>query len=194
LEFQVVDAADSIAYDAHDADDAVELGLLATDDLSETELWREAGRTAQAAYSGLSDDEFRRAAVHAMIESLTSDVIESSRQRLKRNQFSHASEVALLAEPLVRPSDEAAAQKKQMEAFLFERVYRHSALLVQRERASDALRELFTVMTARPDALPGKYIGAAKDEGVRRATADYIAGMTDRFAWDEHRKYRNSAP
>lgn len=188
LECQAVDAADSIAYDAHDADDAVELGLLDLDALEEIELWRHAGRRARARYAALDEQQFRRAAVHELIDLLVGDLLSTSRRRIETADFADVADVRRRGRASVGLSAELSEQKTALERMLFERVYRHPLLVEQRSRAGDALRSMFEYYAAHPDRLPTRLDVVVETEGTRRAAADYLAGLTDRGAWDEARQ------
>ncbi|MEN1679743.1 MAG: dGTP triphosphohydrolase [Planctomycetota bacterium] len=182
LEAQVVDAADSIAYDAHDADDALVLGVLTTDELSDAALWHEATESARRRFANLSGDELRRAAVHALLDRQVDDLIASSAQSLRDAPPASPEEVRHLPR-LIGHSDEMTEQKRQLESLLFERVYRHPRVLAHRDEAMSALESLYHETLRRGD-LPSPYDGVARAESPRRAAADYVASVTDRFALD----------
>jgi dGTPase len=193
LEVQTVDAADSIAYNAHDADDAVELGMLDLSELDASMLWRTAAERARRLYSALDAEQFRRATVHQMIDLLASDLIVSSQERLRETAPSSASEARDRGDALVRQSADVAEQKRQLQRLLFERVYRHPIVLKQRERAGAALEEMFERLIARPDELPEKFLAVAEEDGLPRAAGDYLAGMTDRYALDGYERLAQPA-
>jgi dGTPase len=138
LEVQIVDAADSIAYDAHDADDAVELGLLDLAELEASSLWRIAAAGARRRYTALDDEQFRRAAVHQLIDLLVSDLLRSTWDRLAAASPADATAASQSDAPLAGPSDELAPQQAELERLLFERVYRHPSLLDKRLAAGNA--------------------------------------------------------
>jgi len=187
LEVQVVDVADSIAYDAHDADDALELGLLGAADLSNVPLWREACDRVEQRSPGLGDRHRCRAIVHEMIDWQVSDVIENTIYLLAENKIANVEAVRRSA-PNVSTARKLLEKKINLEQFLFDKVYRHPRVLAEREPAQRALREMFTLLVKEPEKLPAKFRRLAEGEGVPRATGDYLAGMTDRFAMDEHQR------
>ncbi len=187
LEVQVVDAADSIAYDAHDADDALQIGLLALDSLVEVPLWREASWRVDARHGSLDRQQRRRAIVHELIDWQVANLLEATRHRLDEGQIGGVPAVRS-APALVRPSDELARDKEGLESFLFDHVYRHPDILAQRAVADEALRKLFAFYTRDTERLPAKFRAAVTTDGVARSVGDYLAGMTDRFALDEHRR------
>jgi len=186
LEVQAVDAADSLAYVAHDADDAVELGILEVEELNAASLWQAAAGNASRRYGALDEQQFRRAAVHEVIDLLASDLIKTSQQRLDEATPSSAA-AAMNHEPaLVSLSTELAQQQMELQRLLFDRVYRHPTVLKQRASAGAKLRDMFESLVARPERLPRKFGSVAEREGVARAAVDYLAGMTDRFALEEY--------
>lgn len=186
LEVQIVEAADSVAYDTHDADDALELNLLVLEELLETPLWAEAARRVGARYTNLDHGELRRAVLHELIEWQVSDLIEQAIVRIAAKPLSLSAAGKVGSENrddvLIRPSDELAEQKTQLETFLFSRVYRHPDVLSHRAHAQDALRELFARFIRRPDLMPENFLRRIASEGLERSVCDYLAGMTDRFA------------
>jgi dGTPase len=187
LEVQVVDAADSIAYDAHDADDALEIGLLQLSQLLEIPLWREAGDRVAKRFANLNDRFLRRAIVHEMIDWQVSDVLGVVEREISARKIS--SIAAVRGEPIiVHPSLELGGKKSALERFLFDSVYHHVDVLNQRKKAQQALRETFDALLDRPTELPAKFRRIADRDGLPRAAADYLAGMTDRFAFEEHRR------
>jgi dGTPase len=187
LEVQVVDAADSITYDAHDADDALEIGLLKLDELLEVPMWHEARDRVTRRFTSLSDRHLRRAIVHEVIDRQVSDVLEVVHRELAQHSINTVEDVRRTG-IVVHPSDELSGKKVGLEQFLFDRVYRHPDVLAKRLRAQQALRETFDILVASPDRLPAKFRRLADRDGVHRAVADYLAGMTDRFAFEEHRR------
>jgi dGTPase len=186
LEVQTVDAADSIAYNAHDADDAVELGMLTFDELNTTALWRTAAANARQRYGALDDEQFRRAAVHELIDLLVSDLLRTSSARLAEVAPDCTAAVLKLDTALVAPSAEMNEQQAELQRLLFERVYRHPLVLEQRAYACDALHEMFAAIVTGREALPAKFKRIAEQEGLPRATVDYLSGMTDHFALEQH--------
>ncbi|MEM1303289.1 MAG: dGTP triphosphohydrolase [Planctomycetota bacterium] len=193
LEVQVVDAADSVAYDAHDADDALELGMIELGDLAELSLWSEAMRRVRGRYAALSDAELRRATIHELLDWQVGDLLASTRALLIERHITDIDDVR--HGPLLAVhSTELAEQKRQLESFLFRRVYRHPLVLAHRMEATAALGELFDDLLAGRDlpAEPGAdqpldhapYAEIARDESPERAVADYLASVTERHALD----------
>ena len=188
LEAQVVDAADSIAYDSHDADDALELGLLNLDELLKVPLWRDAAERVNSRYSCLDDQKLRRAVIHQLIEFLVSDLITTIRERVTQLGVETSSDLQNLTEPIAVASPEVAEQKQELEQFLFVNVYRHPTVLAERNVACDALRQLFEFYSANQQQLPARYQELVSAAGLQRCTCDYLASMTDRFALEIYRE------
>jgi dGTPase len=185
LEVQIVDAADSIAYDSHDADDALEIGLLELGELLEVPLWCEAAARVRQRFVSLDDRQLRRAIVHELINWQVGELLDVAEQQLEAGRIATPAGVRR-APFLAVPPPAIAEWKHGLEAFLFERVYRHPSLLASRGEAQQALREMFNLLANYPDRMPSKFAARVATDGVRRAVADYLAGMTDRFALEEH--------
>lgn len=181
LEVQVVDAADSIAYDAHDADDALELGLLTLDELAEIRLWREAAQRVSDRYDGLSNLELRRAVIHELIDAAVSAMVQLAEARIDQHAIRSVADVR--RGPLVLTVPGSLAEKqRELQAFLFARVYRHGEVLAQRQTTTAELGALFDHFLAQPDELPPFYLRIADEDGLPRAVADYVSSHTDRSA------------
>lgn len=180
LEVQLVDAADSTTYDAHDTDDAIKLGLVTIDEMRGLALIRESLEYVQANYVGLNLDLLRKALVHRLIERQVTGLLSYTAQELERHDFQSVEE-ALTSNFLISHSPELAAKKKELERFLYERVYRHPKLIAMRQQAQDRLKQMFTKYCQDPSWFPEKYQHRAERVGVRRMAVDYIAGMTDHY-------------
>jgi dGTPase len=184
LEVQVVDAADSITYDTHDADDALELELVSLDELLATPLWAAAARRVHSRAAGLTEIELRRAVLHELIDWQVGDLLARARSRLADGSIDSPL-AARQAEPVIVAGGELAEQKHQLEAFLRVRVYDHPEVLKHRARAQGALAALFDGYAAQADWLPERFRRRAELAGLWRTVGDYLAGMTDRYAWRE---------
>jgi dGTPase len=185
LEVQVVDAADSIAYDSHDVDDSLELGLVDFGQLLTVPLWREAAGRVRGRFTNLDDQQLRRAIVHELINWQVSDLLVAVDRELAAHGVATVADVRR-APGLVTPSAELADLKQGLEQFLFKYVYRHRQVEATRDAARQALREMFDCLVQHPDRLPAKFRARVPTDGAARAVADYLAGMTDRYALEEH--------
>jgi dGTPase len=187
LETQIVDAADSLAYDSHDPDDALEVGLLTFDELMQIRIWREAVQRVRQRYASLDNSELRRAAVHELIDWQANDLMQATTQRLMAHDL-HSADYVRRTPTLVLPGAELAEMKAELERFLQERVYRHADLLAFRQQAQERLQALFEQYVASPELLPATFQSRIAADGLARTVGDYLAGMTDRFADQEYKR------
>jgi dGTPase len=180
LEVQAVEAADSMTYDAHDTDDAVKLGLVTLAELAENDLVREAVAMVRQQHADLRDDLLRKAIVHQLLDRQVGDVLDHALRGLAALGESTSDEVRHT--PFrIGPGPELARQKRQLERFLYDRVYRHPKLIAVRTGAQERLKQMHAGYLARLDLLPPPFQERAAAVGPRRAVGDYLAGMTDRF-------------
>jgi len=186
LEVQVVEAADSATYDAHDTDDAVKLQLVALDELAQCALVRDALAQVRGKHTDLRDDLLRKAVVHQLIDRQVTDILETSAAILATAGTMNAQEVRRSA-IRIAASRELSDQKRQLESFLYDRVYRHPNLVAVRREAQSRLKQMFELYFNQPDRLPPHFQTRAKTTGVPRAAGDYLAGMTDRFCDQQYR-------
>jgi dGTPase len=180
LEAQVVDAADSITYAAHDTDDAVKLGLLDLDELTEIPLSARLLRRIDERSPGIPLDLRRKALVHELIDTQVSDLLREALAALVQARFASAAE-AYQSGFRIRPSPGIAAEKQELERFLAHHVYRHPRLMVVRGQAQGRLRAMFEFLSADISRLPPKARQRSEQVGKDRAVGEYLAGMTDRF-------------
>ncbi|MFM1902763.1 MAG: hypothetical protein RLZZ440_663 [Planctomycetota bacterium] len=190
LETQVVDAADSIAYDTHDADDAIELGLVTLEELLELPLVAEAAGRVRDRLGPLSGSDLRRAVIHELVDFQVAELVRTSLARLRGLGIRSVADVRAATaggeRRIVAHMPEVAAAKRELERFLFTRVYRSERVLAIRGPAQARLAELFRWYVSHPDSLPPRFHDRAGTWGVPRTVADYLAGMTDRFFEADH--------
>jgi dGTPase len=185
LEAQVVDAADSLAYDTHDIDDALSAGLITCDDLAEVAFWQQTVQRAQA-HGRIPPEQFQSTIVRALIDWQVSDLLEQTRRHLREARIASINDVRTAGRLLVTPSPQVLALKAALESFLHERVYRHYRVQRMASKGSDLLRRLFAQFTASPSLLPERYARRAREGRLEPTVCDYLAGMTDRYAQDEY--------
>jgi len=188
LEAQVVDAADSLAYDTHDVDDALSVGLIALTDLDEVEFWARALAEVRRQHPAISLLQLQPTVVRQLIDWQVSDLLEQTRQRLRQHQIRTVAQVRQAPEVLVGPGTEVRTLKTNLERFLHRRVYRHHRVARMATKGARILQALFAEFCRSPELLPERYRDRAKQTGLERTVCDYLAGMTDRYAQEEYRK------
>lgn len=186
LEAQLVDACDSLAYDTHDIDDALSVGLIAVDDLNEVEFWRRAVEQVHRKHPVMRPEQFQPTVVRALIDWQVSDLLAHTRQQLEDGQVRSVAEVRQAVGPLVGPGPEVCALKEALEEFLHRRVYRHHRVMRMAAKGRRFLQALFGEYSRSPGQLPERYGARVRQGSVERTVCDYLAGMTDRYAQDEY--------
>jgi dGTPase len=190
-EAQVAALADDIAYNNHDVDDGVQAGLFNLDELREIPLIGPHVASAFSDYPGVDTGILRLEAVRRMIGVMVDDVLAETRRRAQADHVGSPEAVRELDHALVGFSRDMAEDLSALRGFLMDRMYRHWKVNRTRSQARRMLAEMFQLFLAEPDVLPGEWYARTqgRDEaGVARVVCDYIAGMTDRFAIEEHRK------
>jgi len=191
LEAQAAAIADDIAYNNHDVDDGVQAGLFTLDDLAEVPLIGPVLRGVRADWPDIDDRMVRIEAVRRMIGVMVEDVLSETEARIAADGIRSTEDVRMAARTLVAFSPAMLADLGVLRKFLFERMYRHYRVNRTRSQARRILGEMFTLFMAEPETMPPEWSGKAcvPDQARRaRAVCDYIAGMTDRYAIEEHKK------
>jgi dGTPase len=188
LEAQLTNLADEIAYNNHDIDDGLRSGLLTMAQMEEVELFARLRRSVEAQYPGLPGRRELYETIRLMITEMTADLVETSAKLLAEAAPAGIDEVRA-GPPLIRFSDQMRAETTALKRFLHANLYRHYQVNRMRVKASRIVRELFDAFMAEPVLLPPDYHLKSGDAGKQaRKIADYIAGMTDRYAIREHRR------
>ncbi len=189
-EAQVAALADDIAYNNHDLHDGLRAELFSTDELAELPLVGDCFARVDALYPGLNYYRRRHEALRRFFGLLVEDVIVVARGRLDELGPRAVADIRGAGRPMVQFSPEVWAQLKVIRRFLFERMYRAPAVVEMRVQVTQVVNELFPLFMSQPELLPKQWrkdVDAASDEiGLARIVADYIAGMTDRFALQTH--------
>lgn len=183
LEAQLCNLADEVAYNAHDVDDGVRSGLIELEQLLEVELVREHWRASLDAHPGLAGKRLLFETIRRMLSAQVYDIIDATRAALADAAPADVEAVRRADKPLLRFSPEMRAKSTALKRFLFANLYRHAQVQSTRNRAEQVLRDLFAAYSADASQMPADFADRPDRE---RACADYIAGMTDRFAIREH--------
>jgi dGTPase len=186
LEARVADFADEIAYTNHDLDDGLRSGLLERDELEEVGLWREVRRETELRVGKASRRVLDAQTIVGLINRLVTDLVEETDRRV--GGMASIDSVRSSTAPLVGFSPEVERGALQLKRFLSTRLYQHHQVVRAVRKGERVLGELFAVYRDDPARLPPHVVTRFEVDGPARAVADYIAGMTDRFALDEHRK------
>ena len=189
LEAQLVDYADEIAYNSHDIDDGLQSGLLEAEQLEAVTLWRETFASIRDAYPDAPFAIQRFQVQRALIDRFVTDLVTATLERLEQHGIESVEAVRAHRKPLVRFSDELAIQHLELKEFLMRNLYRHYRVVRMTSKAQRVVRDLFRLYMTEPIQLPPHVVARWQNgEDRARVVADYIAGMTDRFAFEEHRK------
>jgi dGTPase len=186
LEAQVADFADEIAYTNHDLDDGLRSGLLSLAELDEVPLWRSARSEVRGALGALPERVLRAQTIRSLINRLVGDLAHESAERITRSGVRSAEAVRAGPERLVGYPSHGAAQLAELKRFLSERLYHHPRVLEMSAPAVQVIGDLFEHFRKHTDQLPDHVRARCGIDGEARAVADYVAGMTDRFALSEH--------
>jgi dGTPase len=186
LEAQIVDAADSLAYDTHDLDDALNVGLIGAADLQDVQFWQRTVERVRQQHPHIGPDQFQPAVVRALINWQVADLLEHTRQRLRHERIRSVDDVRRVPGLLVGPGPEVKAFKDDLEKFLHQRVYHHYRVQRMAAKGRRFLEELLEAFCRTPSLLPERYQRRAQSVPLERTVCDYLAGMTDRFAQNEY--------
>ncbi|MDB5869637.1 MAG: putative deoxyguanosinetriphosphate triphosphohydrolase [Polaromonas sp.] len=200
LEAQLANLADEIAYNAHDMDDGVRSGLLSLEQLEDVPLFSQYRRETLGSYPDLQGRRLLFETIRRMLSAQVYDVIDATRLALQRAAPADVQAVRQQA-ALVCFSDQMALESTSLKRFLLQNLYRHPQVLQTTQAAQQVVRDLFEAYMGDPakmpqahidrfDGLDGPQAAGAKPE---RVVADYIAGMTDRFAAKEHERLKGRA-
>jgi dGTPase len=189
LEAQLVNLADAVAYNHHDVDDGIRAGLLTADQLCSVELFGDQYERASALHPRASQRAQLHETVRGMINYIVTDLLEQTLTQLDAARPVDIDAVRAHSGPLVTFSDAVYAQHRALKSYLNEKLYRHPRVLEMTHRADKVVAGLFDVYFSDPDSMPAEHASRVVadtlehgDAGRARAVADYVAGMTDRYA------------
>jgi dGTPase len=187
LEAQIANVADELAYSTHDLDDGLRYGLVKPEQLKDEALWQ-----MLVASIGWDGQEFsdltRHRLIRRMVGVLVSDVVDATSGRIEASGANSVLDIQKLDDTLVHYSEEIEAMVTSMKSFLHKNMYMHSDVTEMGDKAEMILTGLFEKYCAIPNEMPSDFREAIERRGLFRTVADYLAGMTDRFATQEYRR------
>lgn len=187
LEAQICNLADEIAYNNHDVDDGLRSGLITTEQLEGISLFARHVREARMEYPHLEGRRLIHETVRRMIDAQVTDLLAETERRIAMHGVRTLADVER-APPLAGFSEEMAAENRALKGFLRENLYRHFQVVRMTSKARRIIHDLFGAFSGDPGLLPFQYQVRGREAGMPRVIADYIAGMTDRYAVKEHRR------
>ncbi|MEM6745167.1 MAG: deoxyguanosinetriphosphate triphosphohydrolase [Pseudomonadota bacterium] len=191
-EAQAAALSDDIAYNTHDLDDGLRAGVFAAEEIADLPVVGACFAQVDALWPGLEPARRQHEALRRVFGAFVEDLLSESRGRLAAADPGSAEAVRAAGRPLIAFSDRMVEDLAAIRAFLFERMYRHWRVLRMRRKAVEVVERLFAIYMANPGVLPDEWSAvcrhAVSETARARVVADYIAGMTDRFALQEHRE------
>jgi dGTPase len=193
LEAQVADRSDEIAYTNHDLDDGLRSGLITLEQLDEVPLWKRVHAETRDRMPGAAGAVLRAQTIVALINHLVMDLAEATANRLDEARPADVGAVRAASARWVEYTPALAKELRALKEFLYRGLYYHPHVVGMTEKAERVLEELWTVYRSDPNAVPEQVRDHFAADGEARAIADYVAGMTDRFALAEHRRLTHGA-
>jgi dGTPase len=186
LEAQIANAADEIAYTAHDLDDGLRSGMITPRMLGGIPLWEILAESV--GWQGVLDDLSRHQLIRRLIGILVTDIVKSTSERLINSAVNSVDELQRLEYNVIGFSEELHRQNRELKNFLYANLYRHPRVVRMQVKAERIINDLFNAYTNEPAILPNHVKARIELRGLERTICDQIAGMTDRYAVEEHQK------
>jgi dGTPase len=187
LEAQIANAADELAYTAHDLDDGLRSGMITPQMLEGIALWEILVESVGIRNTAL-DDLSRHRLIRRLIGMEVTDLVDSTSLKLRESGVSSVEELQRLPYNVIGYSEDMHRRNRQIKDFLYMKLYRHHRVIRMAVKAERIITNLFTAYQIEPAILPQHVQGFIETRGLERTICDYIAGMTDRFALQEHNK------
>jgi dGTPase len=190
LEGQIADLADAIAYNSHDLDDALMVGLVSEDDLSQVQLYQVLKGEIEAQFPDAKRLARQLRCAKGLIDLLVMDALGETARRLEKHKPENTTQIRSAPVKLFGLSEQGKKQLIELEKFLHESVYEHPQVLQAQKRARAELNFLFNLYLKDPTRLPQRYQQRLDEQGRERVICDYLAGMTDRFCHNLYEQMR----
>jgi dGTPase len=187
LETQIANVADELAYTTHDLDDGLRSGMITSDMLEGIALWEILRETYKWRGPALDDIE-RHRMIRQLVGLMVSDMVESTDDRLKDSAVHSALDIQLLKTNVIGYGEDMQRRNREIKDFLYKKMYSHFRVVRMGVKAERVITDLFNAYRAEPAILPESVNRFTDQRGLERTICDYIAGMTDRFAIEEHQK------
>ena len=187
LEAQIVDLADEIAYNNHDLDDALKMGLITEDDLEQIDwCWEIFQQARKKSPQGVRDKFVKYQVIGTIINTQVMDALEQTQKNIDTHKIQCVEDVRNLGKKIARFSDGMTDNNRKLKQFLMANVYRHPHTIKMVSKAERFVEELFELYLKIPEQLPFKYQQRIPQDGKKRVICDYISGMTDRFVLQDY--------
>ncbi len=189
LEIQVVDVADEIAYDNHDLDDGIMSALIKEEDLKEVPVWARKEKEIRKLYPRAKEEIKKYQIIRSMIDDQVTDILNQTEANIKRYKIQRSQDVTKTPVRIVTFSKAMENSRKPMREFLQKNLYQHYRVIRMSNKAYRFITALFNIYLDKPEQLPPSTQARLKKEDKHQVICDYIAGMTDRYALDEYKKF-----
>jgi dGTPase len=190
LETQIANVADEMAYTAHDLDDGLRSGMLTPQMLEGISLWEIVTDALKWQGPYLAEID-RHRLIRKLIGMEVTDLVTATDNRLKESGVKSPLEIQKLPHNVIGFSDDMVRRNREIKDFLYKKLYRHFRVVRMQVKAEKILEDLFSAYLSEPSTLPDHIQTQLDNKGLERTICDYIAGMTDRYAIDEHQKLLN---
>lgn len=188
LEAQITNAADELAYTAHDLDDGLRSGLITPDQLAGISLWEVINESIGRRRTDELDSLSRHRLIRRLIGIEITDLIQSVDRMIRRSGIRNVEELQKLPYNVVGFSEDMHRRNRELKDFLYNKLYKHYRVMRMSVKAEHVIERLFNAFIEEPTMMPGQFQDTINEKGLHGSVCDYIAGMTDRFAVDEYQK------
>ncbi len=186
LEAQIANVADELAYTSHDLDDGLRSGMITPSQLDGIALWEIVNESIGRRRSETLDDLSRHQIIRRLINFEITDLVQSIDRYLRKSKVSSSLDLQKLPFNVAGYSEDMYRRNRELKDFLFNKLYRHHRVVRMSDKSERIITDIFNMYQSTPSALPEAVQELIPQRGVERTICDYIAGMTDRFAIDEH--------